>query len=276
MNWLVYIFYGFITGLGELLPVSAGAHDYFLDLMTRFDPYQPMLRLFCHASTLGALLMFNRHRVAHIYREMHIASQPVRRRRRQPDLIAVLDGRVVFTVLIPTAIGLLLTSAIRKQGLPLPFLAAFLVMSGVAIYAPHFIPGANRDSRHLSRMEAFAFGICAGLSAFPGISRMGSALSAGAITGCSRNYMLDIVYLMLIPLLMVMVALDIIGVLAIGSAAISLIMILQCLLAGAAAFGGASLAMATMRFLSVNMGYTAFAYYNWGLGIFGFILYLMI
>lgn len=276
MDWLVYIFYGFITGMGELLPVSAGAHDYFLELMTRFNPYQPLLRLFIHAAAMGALLFFHRHRVAHIYREMHIASQPARRRRRQPDLVAVLDGRVVLTILFPAAIGLVLAVLFRKQIQSLPLAAAFLIVTGVAVYAPHFLPGANRDSRHLSRMEAFAFGICAGLSALPGISRMGSALSAGAITGCSRNYMLDIVYLMLIPLLAIMVVLDVIGVLALGSGVITFIYFMQCILAGLAAFGGASLAIAIMRFLSVNMGYTAFAYYNWGLGIFGFILYLMI
>ena len=276
MDWLVYIFYGFITGLGELLPVSTGAHDYFLELMTRFDPQQPLLRLCIHAAALGALAVFSRHRVAHIYREMHIASQPARRRKRQPDLVAVLDGRVLLTALLPAAIGLLLTTFIRKQGQSLPFVVLLLIASGAALYAPHFLPGANRDSRHLSRLEALFFGVCAGLSAFPGISRMGGVLSAGALSGCDRSYLLDIAYLLLIPLLAIMVVLDLLALLVSGFAAITLMYFFQCLLAGAAAFGGACLAVATMRFLSVNMGYTAFAYYNWGLGIFGFILYLMI
>ena len=66
MDWLVYIFYGFISGLGELLPVSAGAHDYFLELMTRFDTRQPLLKLCIHAATLLAVFIVCRHRVAHI------------------------------------------------------------------------------------------------------------------------------------------------------------------------------------------------------------------
>lgn len=276
MDWLIYVFYGFITGLGELLPVSSGAHDYFLELMTRFDPHQPLLRLCMHAAALGALLLLNRHRVAHIYRELHIASQPVRRRRRQPDLTAVLDGRLLIVALIPAAIGLLLSAFVREQGMRLPFVVLMLILSGAAIYVPHFLPGANRDSRHLSRIEALVFGICAGLSAFPGVSRVGGVLSSGAICGCSKSYILDIAYLLLIPLLALMVVLDLFAVLAAGAAAMSVVYFLQCLAAGAAAFGGACLAIALMRFLSVNMGYTAFAYYNWGLGIFGFILYLML
>ena len=113
MNWLVYIFYGFITGLGELMPVSAGAHDYFLELMTQFDPQQPLMRLCIHVAILGALLLFHRYKVAHIYREMGIASQSPRRRKRQHDIPAVLDGYLVLTVLVPVAVGLFRTVFIR-------------------------------------------------------------------------------------------------------------------------------------------------------------------
>lgn len=276
MDWLVYIFYGFIAGFGELVPVSAGAHDYFLDFMTRFDPYQPMLRLCVHVGALTALLVLSRHRVAHVYREMHIAAQPARRRKRQPDLLAVLDGRVVWAALLPAALGILLSVFVRKAGQSLPITVLLLALSGLLIYLPHYIPSGNRDSRHLSRMEAIVFGICAGLSAFPGISRMGGVLSVGGLGGCSRSYMLDIVYLLLIPLFAIMAAMDLLALVLTGFAAVTAIVLFQCLVAGIAAFCGASLAIAVMRFLSVNTGYTAFAYYNWGLAIFGFILYLMI
>lgn len=276
MNWLVYLFYGFISGLGELMPVSAGAHDYFLDLMTQFNTRQPLLRLCVHAATLAALCIFCRHRTAHIYRELGIASQPVRRRKRQPDLVAVLDGRVILTMLIPTALGVLFTSFVRQHFHSLPMVVVLLLLSGILIYVPHFLPGANRDSRHLSRLEALVFGICAGLSALPGVSRMGAVLSTGALSGCSRTYLLDIAFLLLIPVLALTVVLDLLALLAGGMAAITLLYFFHCILAAAAAFGGAWLAIAIMRYLSVNMGYTAFSYYNWGLCAFGFILYLMI
>lgn len=276
MDWLVYIFYGFISGLGELLPVSNGAHDFFLRLMTNFQPDQPLLRLCIHAASLGALVMLCRHRAFHVYREMRIASQPPRHRKRQPDLVAVLDGKVVLTIFTPAVVGLLLSGFVQNRFSSLLLVVLLLLVSGTVIYVPHFLPGANRDSRHLSRLEALTYGICAGLSAFSGISRLGGLLSAGALRGCSRSYLLDIAFLLLIPLLAVMAVLDLLALLTGGIAAITLVYLLQCLLAGAAAFGGAFLAIAAMRFVSVNMGYTIFAYYNWGLAIFGFILYLII
>ncbi len=276
MDWLISIFYGFLTGLGELLPVSAGAHDYFCGCMAQFDPQQPLLRLCIHAAILAALVLFTRHRIFHIYREMRIAAQPARRRRRQPDLLAVLDGRAVLTLLIPAAAGAALTGLVRSRLESLPLTVLLLMTTGILIYIPHFLPEGNRDSRHLSRMEVLFYGICAGLSAFSGISRLGALLSVGGIGGCSRGYMLDIAYLLLVPLMVLLLALDLLALLFGGFAAVTLVYFLQCILAGVAAFGGACLGIALMRFLSVNMGYTVFAYFNWGLGIFGFILYLMI
>jgi len=53
-------------------------------------------------------------------------------------------------------------------------------------------------------------------------------------------------------------------------------MLLYCLLAAGSAFGGAWLAMVIMRFLSVKSSFYGFAYYNWGLALFSFLVYLMI
>ena len=275
MAWLVYIFYGLISGLGQVFPVSVGAHDFFLKFMANFDVDQPFLQLSVDLAALGALILFFRHRIAHIYREMRIASLPARRRMRQPDLVAVLDGRVVLTMLLPAALGLFLTGTITRRYESLPLVSLLLLISAIVIYIPHFLQGANRDSRHLSRLEAVSYGVLAGLSAFPGISRVGMVISVGSARGCGRRYMLDVVCLLLALLLVLQVVVDLFGVIAVASALTGLRLV-YCLLAAAASFGGTCFAIAAMRFLTVNRGYTAFSYYNLGLSIFGFILYLMI
>ena len=43
-----------------------------------------------------------------------------------------------------------------------------------------------------------------------------------------------------------------------------------------ASYGGAYLAILTLRFLSVNLGFSGFAYYSWGAALLIFILYMSI
>ena len=74
---------------------------------------------------------------------------------------------------------------------------------------------------------------------------------------------------------MLMALMDLFGILAAGTA-LTFVKVLQYFLCAAAAFGGTSLAIAAMRFLAVNRGYILFSYYNWGLSVLGFILYLMV
>lgn len=278
MGWdiLYYIVYGLIGGFAEILPVSEAAHGYLLSFMTAYDIRQPLMLLMIHLAGLLALLIHFRHRIGHIRRELRLASMPPRKRKRQPDIIAVLDSRMIFTACIPMVICLLFSRSAYSALGNLPMLALMLVFSGLILYIPQFLRSANRDARHLSRKDSMILGLCAGISAIPGISRMGTVLSAGLMRGCDRKYILDMALLLSIPALVVLILVDLIGMLMAGVAGITGLVLLYCALAGAAAFGSAWIAILIMRFLSVNAGYSAFAYYSWGLGLFSFILYLVV
>lgn len=270
------IVYGFVLGICEILPVSGAAHGYLLNYMTRFDTRQPLMLLLCHLVTLLALLLSMRHRISHIRRELRIASIPAKQRKRQPDLMAVLDGRVVIATCIPMAVGVILTNQAYQTFSSLPMIAAMLVISGVLIYIPHYLRQGNRDSRHYSRKDSIILGLCGGLSAIPGMSRTGGMLSAGSIRGFDKQYILDVVLLSCVPALAILIALDAVALLSAGIAVITTAMLLNSLAAAAAAFLGAWFSILIMRFLSVNTGYLGFAYYSWGLGLFSFVLYLMV
>lgn len=276
VNILFSIFYGLISGMGEILPVSASAHGFLLGLMTDRDTTQPLLLLMIHAACLMALLIHSRHRIGYLRREMRLASQPPGRRKRHPDLMAVLDSKVLMTILIPVALGVFLSPLAYQRCTSLPMLALTLIVSGILIYIPHFQPGANRDSRHMSRKDSAILGVCAGLSAFPGISRTGMLISSGLLRGCDKNYILDITLLAMVPVMVCLILTDGVALIAAGVAGITVMALILSLLAAAAAFCGAWLAILILRFVSVNVGYCGFAYYNWGLGLFSFLLYLMI
>ena len=277
MDWNIvyYILYGFLAGLGELLPVSSTAHGYLIQLMSQFDTFAPALLLSVHFACFMAVCVYNRRRIGHIRRELKIASLPANKRKRQPDMVAVLDARVILTALIPLLIGVGLSSlAFRKLG-TLPAISLLLLIGGVVLYIPQYLPGANKDSRSLSRKDAVMLGISGAVGVIPGISRIGTMISVGLMKGCDRGYILDIALLASLPVLLGLMIVDCVAI-AMAPAAIGLMMLLYCLLAAAAAFGGAWLAMVIMRFLSVKSNFYGFAYYNWGLALFSFLVYLMI
>ena len=278
MGWQIafYIFYGLISGLAEILPASSAAQAYLLTELTAIETRHPLTLLLMHTASVTVLLIQCRHRIGHMRREMQLETQDPRRRKRQPDRMTVLDTKIVLICAVPAAVMLAFSDYVYRGWTNTITLAISLVIGGILIYMPQFRPGANRDSRHLSPMEAMKMGFWAGLGVFPGFSRMGLFVSDGLKRGCDKRYLLDIAFLLTIPALLMLVILDAVSLLTLGVQNVDSSIVLFSLLASAAAFGGAWLGTVIMRFVSVNAGYSAFAYYSWGLGLFSFILYLMV
>lgn len=277
MDWNIfyYFLYGFFAGLGELLPVSSAAHGFLVELMTRFDTMQPLLLLCIHGGCFLAVCISYWRRIGHITRELQIEAQPSQKRKRQPDWIAVMDAKVIFSGLIPLVVAIGFSVVTYKKLAALPILSVLLVVSGIVLYIPQFLPGANKDSRSLSRKDGLVLGLYNAVGLIPGFSRVGTMISGGLMKGCDRGYILDIAMLASLPALLGLMIVDTVMLIIAGGVADG-VMIVYCLFSAIAAFGGAWLGMMIMRFLSVKSNFYGFAYYNWGLGLFSFLVYLMI
>lgn len=273
---LLYILYGLVAGFSEYTPVSASAHQALFPMLLRFDSTWPMLRFFVHAGALGALVWLYWQRLNHIYRELRLVSLPHRHRKRPPDMEAVLDARLAVTALLPACIGAIGSAFTARLGGNLLMMAILLIGCAAAIYVPDYVPGGNLRTRALSPLDGLLMGLCAGCSVIPGISRVGLILSFGLLRKCDRSYILDMALLISGAMLAQMMIADLICVLVTGFAGFSILRFLGCLLAAAASFGGGVGAIFMMRFLSVKTGFSGFAFYGWGLGLFSFILYLMV
>lgn len=273
---LFYIFYGFVSGLAEFLPVSASAQSYLISELTAMETRHPLMLLLIHTAALAVVLIQCRHRLGHMRRELYLHYQPQGRRKRQPDRMTVLDGKLTITISLVAAAMLAFSNVAYEKWCSMLLLSVTLTVSGILVYLPQFRPSANRDGRHMSRLEAVSLGLCAGAGLLPGISRMGTFLSIGQMRGCEKRYLLDIALLVSIPVLGMLVLLDFISLLVLGFAAVTGQMVLFSFLAGASAFGGAWLSVAVVRYLCAGSGYGALAYYSWGLAMFSFILYLIV
>ena len=275
-NLLLYIFYGLVSGFSEFTPLSQSAHQALFPMVLNFDSTWPLLRFFVHLGALGGLVFLNWQKLNHFYHEIKMFSVSPRYRKRPSDVGAVLDVRLVIMAFVPMMIGAVLSAFTANIIVNLLLLALMLVLGAVLIYIPDYIPGGNRKTLEMSPLDGLLLGICAACSVIPGISAVGLMLFVGLIRKCDREYILELVLIIFGVMLAGLVVVDAIAVVFSGLAGFSILRLLGSFLACAAAFGGSVGAIFMMRFLAVKTGFSGFAFYGWGLGLFSFILYLMV
>lgn len=273
LGWLESLLFGLISGITELLPVSSEAHQALLHHFFGTES-SSVLSLFVHLGTLAALWLCSRKHITKMRRERKLASVPRRRRKREPDLRYILDWRLVQTATVPAVVSLLLYRSAFSLTEKLYWVAIICLLNGAVLFMPTLLPYGNKDSRSMSALDGWIIGLSGALGILPGISRIGMLTSSAVGRGADRHNALNWAMLLLLPVFTALLLVDGFGILSAGLGSLTLPIILKCVLAGLASFGGSCCGISILRFLSVNAGFSAFSYYSWGLGLFTFILYL--
>lgn len=271
LNWLESLIYGLLSGFAEFLPISSEAHrELFLKLVGAGD--DPVSRLAVHLGALLAVIICCATYISKLNRERRIAAIPKKRRKRQPDLRTILDLKVLRTAGIPVVLWFAAYPFAWDQGQRLWILALALILNGILLYVPQHYPIGNKDSLNLSASDSLLIGFVSGIGVFPGISRMGGALSAAQLRGADTRFSLDISFLLFIPAAIGLVFFDFYGIFTGGATSFHFF---QFLTAAAASFGGGCCGIYFMRFLAVKSGFSGFAFYSWGAALLAMLLYLV-
>lgn len=278
MDWnlITSLFYGFISGFTGLLPVSAESHQILFREITGVSQQSAGFRLAFHIALLAALLVLFRPQLLRFRRERKLASVPARRRRRQPDVLALKEDRFWRTGLIPACLVTLLLGFTRPYVQDLWFLAILNFACGLLMYLPQFYRRGNKAGETVSGLDGFLLGIGSGLASVPGLSGFAGGLFMGSVRGLDSRFAADNSLMMLIAVFPVLIGFDLYEIIFHAGALFSAGWIVLYLFAALAAFGGACLAVKLVRFLAVRVGFSGFAYYCWGLSIFTFALYLIV
>lgn len=276
MNWFQSILYGFISGLADILPVSGQAHRLILTNLFGETAEPALLRLLVHIGTLAGLYYGCQNHIIRIIRAIKLSRIPKRRRKRPLDTQTLMDFEVVKMMVIPMIPGLIFANRAAELGSKLIFIAVFLFLNGLILYIPRYLPGSNKDSRGMSRVESLLMGLGAAASVLPGISCLGTVASVATVCGAEKNYAANMSLLACLAMTAGLVVTDFIALFAVGLGGISFLMVLNYLLAGLAAFGGILLGIRLLRIIVDNMGIGVCTYYCWGASLFSFILFLNI
>lgn len=274
LNLLESLLYGLVSGLSEILPVSGTAHRQLMLQLLGESGEQGLLRLMIHIGILAALYYSCQNHILRMIRARKLARIPKRKRRRPLDVRSLMDLSLLKTMAVPVILALLVYN--RASGLASRriLMSILLFINGIILYLPQFLPGSNRDSRTLSRVEGICMGLGGAISVIPGFSATGLIASVGNVCGVDKAYGLSMTLLLDMILIAGQLIYDVLAIASAGLAGITFLAVLGYIIAGIAAFAGAYVSIRILRALLKEHTLGVFAFYCWGLSLLTFILYL--
>ena len=275
LSFLQSLILGLISGLAEVLPVSAQAHRVVILKLLGLDGDSTVLRLMTHIGIIFALFLYSRAHIARMMRAQRLVRIPKNRRKRPLDTDALMDFNLLKFTLIPIILGVALYGNFMGLTRKLLWIAGLLLINGVILYIPQYLPGSNKASGALSRLDSLYFGLGGALGVLPGVSSLGSAVSIGSVRGMDMNRTLSLALLMIIPVHMGLAFMDLLTLLQAGAGSLTFGTVIFSAIGGAAAFLGVLVGIRLLKKIVENVGYSVFGFYSWGAGLMTFIIYLI-
>lgn len=268
------ILYGLISGLTEFLPVSARAHQALFRFLSGSDAGAPLQELLVHIGVLLAVILSCGDILSRLRREQKRISSS-RRRTRSLDNKSLFDLRLLKTATVPLVLGLCLYFATASISQKMVTMMVFMFLNGFVLMLADHTRRGNRDARTMSGLDGIIMGLLGALSVFPGISRTGMISAYTSMRGADFQNATGWAILLTIPAMIFAVLYDFICIVSRGFGVDSFIAVIGSVLSGICAFGGGYAGISLLRALLNHSGFSKFAYYSIGMGMFTFILYLI-
>lgn len=175
---------GLVQGLAEFLPISSSGHTTLLQMLFDIDEAPEILNVLLHLGTLLVVLVVYRKRV------WNMICHPIKSELKW--IILATIPTVVAALTVKDKLEALLGDS-KYLGYCFLF-TSFILLLGEGI-------NRLRATKHkpVQWYDALVMGCMQVLAIAPGVSRSGSTISGGMITGLSRRRSVDFSFLMSIP-----------------------------------------------------------------------------
>ena len=186
---------GLVQGLGEFLPISSSGHLALMQVIMGLQPPGITLEVLLHLGTLVAVV------AVYWTRLWDMVLHPI-----QSDLwklVVATIPAVIATVLLGDYLEVLFTP--KTLGLCFLITAALLA---TAEYVTRRMRERKRPERGISPRTAVIMGCMQALAIPPGISRSGSTIVGGLLSGAQRSRAADFAFMMSLPAILGSVVLD--------------------------------------------------------------------
>ena len=276
MHLLESMIYGFISGLAEIFPVSSQANQMVMRQLFGISQKEPIRDLLIHIAILAAVFVSCHGLFARIRRERVLAH----RMRRNPSQIRALKGiydmRLVRSAVPIMVIGLFANLFFGKFYQNRPLFSLVLLINGAITLVPTYLHLGNKDARSMSGFDGFLIGLAAAFSAIPGVSRNSAIMSVTLIRGAEKENGVTWSMLLCVPAMVVMALIDLISIFTVGVGNVTLAIFGGYIISALMAFAGAYIAVSVVSRLIHYGDYSGFAFYDFGLALLSFVLYLIV
>lgn len=212
MTFFQAIILGLIQGLAEFLPISSSGHLALLQYFFGVDSEQVLpFAVLLHLGTLISVFIIYRKDIGDLILELgrlikdiftgkglRINSNPTRRL-----------GFMIIVATIPTGVmGILFNDFFNNLYLNIVAVAIGLILTGIILAVAEKMGKSDKDVYGMKFRHALFVGVMQGIAICPGISRSGSTLFGGLISGLDRKFAVKFAFLVSIPSILGSVVLE--------------------------------------------------------------------
>lgn len=196
MQILLFFILGLIQGLCEFLPISSSGH---LVLFSQIFNIEDSLfvSIILHVATLLAVCFVFKKEVLNLI--IHPFSK---------------ESMTLVVATIPTCVIVLILMPLINLSFGGSFLAISFIISSIMLFFVQKL--AKKTNERISYKHAFIMGIAQGFAVFPGISRSGTTISAGLMSGGDKMECAKFSFLMSVPIIILSLILEIVKIFIYG------------------------------------------------------------
>ena len=278
MKIWVAILLGLVQGIAEFLPISSSGHLSILQNLFELNTAEGghlFFDVLLHLGTLISVCVVYRRDIVEIFREVVATIREIKHpspEERRPSSARRLIFMIVIATL-PLLVALPFKGFVETLYSNTFFIGAALLLTGVILYISDKVASGKKTAKNMTVKDAVIIGACQALAIVPGLSRSGTTITAGVMTGLNREFAVKFSFLISLPAILGANLMELFGALKEG---IDTSLMPAYLIGTAVAMVSGFFAINLVRTLSRRGKFGKFAYYCWGVGILAILLTIVL
>lgn len=187
MSYLDALILGIIQGLAEFLPISSSGHLVLAEELLHVKVPGVTFEVLVHIGTLASVVIYFRSQIMVLIQSLFVRKM---KRERMMVWYLILGS-------IPAGLAGVLLKDFFEATFSSPFQTSIdLIITGGILLTLKFV---KQGSKHLKLASVIAMGIGQAIAILPGISRSGTTIVAGMVTGTKPSEAAEFAFLLSIP-----------------------------------------------------------------------------